>query len=89
MGRRRGPLVPEAREALDQLKAKVMREAGYTGMPDTVKFEVAKEVKVPLKEGYNGTLTAREAGTVGGQIGGRMVSELIRQAKEQLNKKYH
>lgn len=34
----------------------------------TMKYEVAKEVGVPLKQGYNGDLTAREAGKIGGTI---------------------
>ena len=32
------------------------------------KMEAANEVGVNLKEGYNGHLTSREAGSVGGQI---------------------
>jgi len=33
------------------------------------KMEAAGEVGVSLKEGYNGDLTSREAGSVGGQNG--------------------
>ena len=32
------------------------------------KMETAREVGVNLKEGYNGDLTSREAGSVGGQM---------------------
>ena len=32
------------------------------------KMEAANEVGVNLKEGYNGNLTSREAGSVGGQM---------------------
>ena len=32
------------------------------------KMEVANEIGVPLSEGYNGDLTSREAGSVGGQM---------------------
>ena len=35
---------------------------------DKFKMEAASEVGVNLKEGYNGDLTSREAGSVGGQI---------------------
>ena len=35
---------------------------------DKMKFEIAKEVGVKLKEGDNGDLTAREAGKIGGGI---------------------
>ena len=33
-----------------------------------VKMEAAQEVGVNLKQGYNGDLTSREAGSVGGQM---------------------
>jgi len=33
-----------------------------------MKYEVAKEMGVNLKEGYNGDITARENGSVGGRI---------------------
>ena len=35
---------------------------------DRFKMEAASEVGVNLKQGYNGDLTAREAGSVGGQM---------------------
>ncbi|MPM74196.1 Small, acid-soluble spore protein C2 [bioreactor metagenome] len=37
------------------------------------KMEAAQEVGVNLKEGYNGDLTSREAGSIGGQMVKRMV----------------
>ena len=40
---------------------------------DKVKMEAASEVGVNLKEGYNGDLTSREAGSVGGQMVKKMV----------------
>jgi hypothetical protein len=40
---------------------------------DRFKLEAAKEVGVNLKEGYNGDLTSRENGSVGGQMVKRMV----------------
>lgn len=84
MARRKNKiLVPEARPELDQLKAKV---AG-TSDPDKAKFEAAKEVGVPLKEGYNGGLTSEQAGKVGGRLGGSMVKELVRMAQENMGKK--
>lgn len=88
--RKRRPLVPEAREALDQLKVGVMKKEGYKvnpNQPDDVKYEVSKEVHVPLQHGYNGKLTAEEAGKIGGAIGGNMVKELVKMAQEQLSKK--
>ena len=35
---------------------------------DKFKMEAASEVGVNLKEGYNGDISAREAGSVGGQM---------------------
>lgn len=37
------------------------------------KMESANEVGVTLKEGYNGDLTAREAGSIGGQMVKKMI----------------
>ena len=37
------------------------------------KMEAASEVGVNLKEGYNGHLTSREAGSVGGQMVKKMI----------------
>ncbi|APM39519.1 alpha/beta-type small acid-soluble spore protein [Clostridium kluyveri] len=44
------------------------------------KMESAKEVGVNLKDGYNGDLTAREAGSVGGN----MVKKMIKAYEEDL-----
>ncbi|MDD3346247.1 alpha/beta-type small acid-soluble spore protein [Oscillibacter sp.] len=40
---------------------------------DKFKMEAASEVGVNLKEGYNGDLTSREAGSVGGQMVKKMI----------------
>ncbi|MBR6425899.1 MAG: alpha/beta-type small acid-soluble spore protein [Oscillospiraceae bacterium] len=37
------------------------------------KMEAASEVGVDLKQGYNGHLTSREAGSVGGQMVKKMI----------------
>ena len=42
---------------------------------DKFKMEAASEVGVNLKEGYNGDLTSREAGSVGGQMVKKMTPE--------------
>ena len=47
---------------------------------DRFKFEVANEIGVPLKQGYNGDLTSRENGSVGGE----MVRQMIRRQEEEL-----
>ncbi len=40
---------------------------------DKFKMEAANEVGVDLKKGYNGDLTSREAGSVGGQMVKKMI----------------
>ena len=40
---------------------------------DKFKMEAASEVGVNLTEGYNGDLTSREAGSVGGQMVKKMI----------------
>ena len=40
---------------------------------DRFKTEVASELGVNLKEGYNGDLTSKEAGSIGGEMVRRMV----------------
>ncbi|AZV57129.1 alpha/beta-type small acid-soluble spore protein [Clostridium sp. AWRP] len=40
---------------------------------DKFKMESAREVGVNLKEGYNGDLTSREAGSVGGNMVKKMI----------------
>ena len=40
---------------------------------DKFKMEAASEVGVNLKQGYNGDLTSRQAGSVGGQMVKKMI----------------
>ena len=47
---------------------------------DRFKTEVASELGVNLKEGYNGDLTSREAGSIGGE----MVRQMIRKQEESI-----
>ncbi len=56
-------MVPEARQALDNMK-----------------YEIAGELGINLKQGYNGDLPSRQAGS----IGGYMVKRLIEQAERQM-----
>lgn len=39
------------------------------------KMEAANEVGVTLKQGYNGDITAKQAGSVGGQMVKKMVAD--------------
>ena len=42
---------------------------------DRFKYEVAGEIGVPLKDGYNGDLTSRQNGSVGGYMVNNIVSQ--------------
>ena len=44
------------------------------------KEEVASELGVPLKEGYNGDLTSKQAGSIGGE----MVKQMIMKQEQQM-----
>ena len=57
------PEVPQAREALDNMK-----------------YEIANELGINLKQGYNGDLPSRQAGS----IGGYMVKRLIENAERSM-----
>lgn len=48
---------------------------------DQFKMEAASEVGVNLKDGYNGDLTSREAGSVGGQMVKKMIESYERNMK--------
>ena len=62
-GQKSSQMVPEAKQALSNMK-----------------FEIARELGVNLKEGYNGDLSARE----NGYVGGYMVKRLVEQAEKQM-----
>lgn len=47
---------------------------------EKMKYEVASEIGVNLKQGYNGDLTSKQAGS----IGGTMVKKLIERAESNM-----
>ncbi|NLT97701.1 MAG: alpha/beta-type small acid-soluble spore protein [Christensenellaceae bacterium] len=47
---------------------------------NTMKYEVASEIGVNLKQGYNGDIPAREAG----RVGGNMVKKMIQYAESSM-----
>jgi small acid-soluble spore protein D (minor alpha/beta-type SASP) len=49
---------------------------------DNMKYEVATSLNVKLNQGYNGDLTSRQAGSVGGE----MVKRMIQQYEQGLSK---
>ncbi len=66
-----------------------MTNSNYKVVPEArealnkFKYEVASEVGVNLKQGYNGDLSSRDAG----RIGGNMVKKLIETAERQMANK--
>ena len=64
MARSNKLVVPEAKQAMNNLKN-----------------EVAKQVGVNLQQGYNGDLTSREAGSIGGEMVKRMIESYERTSK--------
>ena len=48
---------------------------------DKFKMEVANELGVPLKQGYNGDLTSAQNGSVGGE----MVRQMIKRQEEEMS----
>ena len=49
------------------------------GALNRFKFEVANELGVPLTDGYNGNLTSRQNGSVGGYMVKKMIEAQERQ----------
>ena len=60
--------VPEARQALDNMK-----------------YENAGELGINLKQGYNGDLPSRQAGSIGGYMVKRMIEQQEKQMSGQQN----
>ena len=50
---------------------------------DKFKYEVASEIGVTLKDGYNGDISAKDAG----KIGGNMVRKMIQQVENNMANK--
>ena len=48
---------------------------------DKFKMEAASEVGVNLKDGYNGDLTSKQAGSVGGQMVKKMIESYEKNMK--------
>ena len=53
------------------------------GALDRFKFEVASELGVPLTDGYNGNLTSKQNGSVGGYMVKKMIEAQERQMSAQ------
>ena len=69
--------IPEAKAALNMANSNSggnqINVPQAKGALDNMKYEIARELGVNLKQGYNGDLTSREAGSVGGQMVKKMI----------------
>ena len=50
---------------------------------DKFKYEVANEIGVNLKQGYNGELTSKQAGSIGDEMVKRLVANAANQMQSQ------
>ena len=55
---------------------------------DRFKMEAASEVGVNLKDGYNGELTARQAGSIGGQMVNNMLPGRLQKTAWSVGRKF-
>lgn len=62
------------RERIDMASKKINVPEAKAAM-DQFKMEAANEVGVNLSNGYNGDLTSRQAGSVGGQMVKKMIEK--------------
>ena len=72
------------KEEIDMSNTKSSNQAAVPeakGALDRFKFEVANELGVPLTDGYNGNLTSKQNGSVGGY----MVKKMIEQQERQMS----
>ncbi len=61
-------------------RKKLVPEA--SGAMNNFKYETASEMGLNLKKGYNGEMTAKQAGS----IGGNMVKKMIQKAQQDMAK---
>ena len=47
---------------------------------DNMKYEIASELGINLKQGYNGDLPSRQAGSIGGYMVKKMIEDYERQS---------
>lgn len=68
-----------ARNIIFKLKEKIIMNSNKIVVPEAkeamnkFKMEAANEVGVNLKQGYNGDLTSKQAGSIGGQMVKKMI----------------
>ncbi len=55
---------------------KVKNTAAAKQKMENMKYEIANQIGVNLKQGYNGDLTSKEAGYVGGYMVKKMIEDI-------------
>ena len=65
--------IPKQQNSFKQVEPKTINIPEAKAAMNKFKMEAASEVGVNLKQGYNGDLTSREAGSVGGQMVKKMI----------------
>ena len=73
----------EVIQRTEQSKSNQMAVPEAKAAMNRFKEEVASELGVPLKEGYNGDLTSAQAGSIGGE----MVKKMIMKQEQQMSGK--
>lgn len=61
------------KSTVSKANAEAKSAASAKNTLEKCKMEAANEVGVTLKQGYNGDITARQAGSVGGQMVKKMI----------------
>ena len=56
-----------------------MNKSAAKDKMNTMKYEVANQLGINLKQGYNGDLTSKEAGYIGGYMVKKMIEDVERQ----------
>ena len=64
--------------------SKTPKSAAQRQALEQMKMEVAGEVGVNLKQGYNGDITSREAGSIGGGMVKKMYRKVCQQKPAEL-----
>jgi hypothetical protein len=69
-------------DGISQRSKEIMKNKAAKQALNQFKMQAASEVGVNLKQGYNGDLTSRQAGSIGGQ----MVKKMIMSYEQNLSK---
>ena len=56
-----------------------MNKSAAKDKMNTMKYEVANQLGINLKQGYNGDLTSKEEGYIGGYMVKKMIEDVERQ----------